>query len=190
MSGLFAFIFLISLVLLPISLIKPDLVSRFVNTTRKRNGIFFGTLAIVSFALFGLTTPPAPLNVTDTNGASISATPTAIPTATSIPATNTPSPTLSEPTPEPTKIPTATTKPTPTLKPVYIQSTSTPTPQTQTFSPTTPPSTGGYVCNCAKTCPNLSCDEAQYQLNVVGVVKEMLIMMASPATPNANSHDY
>src|SRR3990167_7686917 len=134
MSGLFAFIFLISLVLLPISLIKPDLVSRFVNTTRKRNGIFFGTLAIVSFALFGLTTPP--------------------------------------------------------LKPVYIQSTSTPTPQTQTFSPTTPPSTGGYVCNCAKTCPNLSCDEAQYQLNVVGVVKEMLIMMASPATHNANSHDY
>ncbi len=27
---------------------------------------------------------------------------------------------------------------------------------------------GSYVCNCSKTCPNLSCAEAQYQLNVCG----------------------
>lgn len=27
---------------------------------------------------------------------------------------------------------------------------------------------GGYICNCSKTCPNLSCDEAQYQLNSCG----------------------
>lgn len=30
------------------------------------------------------------------------------------------------------------------------------------------PDSGSYVCNCSKTCPNLSCDEAQYQLNVCG----------------------
>jgi hypothetical protein len=27
---------------------------------------------------------------------------------------------------------------------------------------------GRYECNCSKTCPNLTCDEAQYQLNVCG----------------------
>ena len=27
---------------------------------------------------------------------------------------------------------------------------------------------GNYSCNCSKTCPNLSCAEAQYQLNVCG----------------------
>lgn len=25
-----------------------------------------------------------------------------------------------------------------------------------------------YACNCSKTCPNLSCSEAQYQLNTCG----------------------
>lgn len=50
--------------------------------------------------------------------------------------------------------PTATTKPIAT----YI-----PKPTT-TLSNTT--SGGSYVCNCKKTCSNLSCDEAQYQLNV------------------------
>ena len=27
---------------------------------------------------------------------------------------------------------------------------------------------GTYTCNCSKTCPNMSCAEAQYQLNVCG----------------------
>lgn len=27
---------------------------------------------------------------------------------------------------------------------------------------------GSYICNCSKTCPNMSCSEAQYQLNVCG----------------------
>lgn len=28
--------------------------------------------------------------------------------------------------------------------------------------------TTGYVCNCNKTCPNISCSEAQYQLTACG----------------------
>lgn len=39
-----------------------------------------------------------------------------------------------------------------------------PTTNTQTGSNTG----GAYTCNCSKTCPNLSCDEAQYQLNTCG----------------------
>jgi micrococcal nuclease len=31
-----------------------------------------------------------------------------------------------------------------------------------------PPSGGGFTCNCAKTCPNMSCAEAQFQLNSCG----------------------
>jgi len=27
---------------------------------------------------------------------------------------------------------------------------------------------GSYICNCSKTCPNLSCAEAKYQLNSCG----------------------
>lgn len=38
------------------------------------------------------------------------------------------------------------------------------TPPTPKPAVTTP----RYTCNCSKTCPNLSCDEAQYQLNVCG----------------------
>ena len=28
------------------------------------------------------------------------------------------------------------------------------------------PASGSYTCNCSKTCPNMSCEEAQYQLTV------------------------
>lgn len=60
-------------------------------------------------------------------------------------------PTLSPPSPIPTKKPTTGT--------VQGQQ-----------APIQPPSqgAGGYACNCSKTCPNLSCDEAQYQLNLCG----------------------
>ncbi|MBI5357221.1 thermonuclease family protein [Candidatus Collierbacteria bacterium] len=39
----------------------------------------------------------------------------------------------------------------------------------QNIQPTTQPSSGGYTCNCSKTCGQMSsCAEAQYQLNVCG----------------------
>ncbi|MBI4057696.1 thermonuclease family protein [Candidatus Microgenomates bacterium] len=58
--------------------------------------------------------------------------------------------------PSPTPRPTATPKPTTTTY-------STPKPTTSSDS-----SSNSYTCNCSKTCPNLSCAEAQYQLNVCG----------------------
>ena len=51
------------------------------------------------------------------------------------------------------------------------QATPTPTSKPATsITPTQQPTTGGsYVCNCSKTCPQMSsCAEAQYQLNVCG----------------------
>lgn len=64
---------------------------------------------------------------------------------------------------------------TPTPKPVSTVKPITPKPATNTTNNTTTvtqPSnnTGGgsYTCNCSKTCPNMSCSEAQYQLNVCG----------------------
>ncbi len=35
-------------------------------------------------------------------------------------------------------------------------------------TPTTPSTTSVYTCNCSKTCANLSCEEAQYQLDTCG----------------------
>jgi len=35
----------------------------------------------------------------------------------------------------------------------------------------TPPPTGAYTCNCSKTCAQMSCDEAQYQLKSCGCSK-------------------
>lgn len=42
-------------------------------------------------------------------------------------------------------------------------------PNSSSTSPQTAPSGGaGWACNCKKTCPNMSCAEAQYQLNSCG----------------------
>jgi micrococcal nuclease len=73
-------------------------------------------------------------------------------------------------TPTPTK--TITPKPTPTVSTSKTTTPKTPTPtplpQVQTIQPVQPVS-GSYVCNCSKTCPQMSsCAEAQYQLNVCG----------------------
>lgn len=62
-------------------------------------------------------------------------------------------------TPTPTPIPTAT--PTPLITQKFV-----PTPY-PTPKPTVK-STSKYVCNCKKTCPNLSCEEAQFQLKICG----------------------
>lgn len=41
-------------------------------------------------------------------------------------------------------------------------------PQTEKVIQPKTPASGDYTCNCSKTCPNMSCTEAQYQLNVCG----------------------
>jgi len=74
----------------------------------------------------------------------------------------TPSPT-STPTPSPTPKPTVKPTPIPTPKPVVI-STPKPTP-----TPAPAVTSGGFSCNCSKTCDQMSsCAEAQYQLNTCG----------------------
>lgn len=65
------------------------------------------------------------------------------------------------PTKKPTSIPVSIAVTQPSIIPQYI-------------IPTDPPATnnnGGYVCNCAKTCPSMSCDEAYFQLNQCGCKK-------------------
>jgi hypothetical protein len=86
--------------------------------------------------------------------------------------TPTPAPTPI-PTPKPTPKPRATVSPLPSAKP-----TPAPTPKIQatpkivqpvaTAKPITAPENTTWQCNCAKTCPNLSCAEAQFQLNTCG----------------------
>lgn len=44
----------------------------------------------------------------------------------------------------------------------------TPTPKPAVSSPVAPSGGTGWACNCKKTCPNMSCAEAQYQLNSCG----------------------
>ncbi|MBP9759257.1 thermonuclease family protein [Candidatus Dojkabacteria bacterium] len=65
--------------------------------------------------------------------------------------------------------------PTATPKPIITAKPSTPKPvlNTTNYAPTTTTQTvnntgGAYTCNCSKTCPNMSCSEAQYQLNTCG----------------------
>ncbi len=70
-------------------------------------------------------------------------------------------------TPLPTTEVTISTTPT-----VYIpEPTNTPYP-TEVYVPAAPPvvntSDSGFTCNCAKTCPSMSCSEAYYQLNQCG----------------------
>lgn len=65
--------------------------------------------------------------------------------------------------------PTATPKPIVTAKPSTLK----PVPNTTNYAPTTNIQTvtntgGAFTCNCSKTCPNMSCSEAQYQLNTCG----------------------
>lgn len=59
-------------------------------------------------------------------------------------------------TPQPTSIPTKKSTPVP-LKTTAPQKT-----------PVSTPIQNKYVCNCSKTCPNMTCPEAQYQLNICG----------------------
>lgn len=62
----------------------------------------------------------------------------------------------------PTPKPRITTKTT-TSKPTTTYTAPAPTTQSTNNS-----GGGSYACDCSKTCPNMSCNEAQYQLNVCG----------------------
>lgn len=177
MTSLFVLIFLAALIALPISLIKPDIFSKFFNTTRKKNALIFGSILLASFILIGATNPTPSktsssiteekITIAPTESAKVesvksdSITITLAPTATLTP----------NPTAKPTSIPTST--PVPTKKIIYnsptpIRATSAPV----TYStPTTQPAVqdSGYGCNCSKTCTQItSCAEAQYQLNSCG----------------------
>jgi len=136
MSGLFAFTFTISLLVLPIALIKPSLFSKFGIHTRKKVGTVLGTVAITSFMALGFTTPPVKddtsvvENTFENNNQRVESVNSDNELEPEIP-TNTPSP--SE---KPKNIPTATLAPT---------RTSTPTPTVYIKLPTSTPTTIIYV---------------------------------------------
>lgn len=65
---------------------------------------------------------------------------------------------VATPTPTSTPVPTVKPTPVPTAKPI-----ATPKPTVK--------ASGGYTCNCSKTCPNMGCAEAQFQLNSCGCSK-------------------
>lgn len=171
MTGFFVFIFIVALIALPISLIKPQIFSRFFNSTRTKNSLVLGGIIFASFILTALTSPtptreqiiientgekPAQNEIINTPTQTEVITLTPAPTATPTP-TNTPTPTK-KPTPVPTKIvyPTATPK-------AIVYPTATPVPQTNIET------NGAWACDCSKTCPNISsCAEAQYLLNSCG----------------------
>jgi hypothetical protein len=115
--------------------------------------IFFGKVGVSKNSVSPTPTP------------SITMTPTVSVTLTATPkpsVTRTPTPTRKSTvtaTPTKTLVPSATPKP--TEKIFYASPTQTTAPVVQT--------SGGYACDCSKTCPNMSsCAEAQYQLNICG----------------------
>lgn len=130
MSGLFVFLFLLALILLPVSLIKPSIFNRFAKKdfSRKQLGLTFGALIIASLFLIGITAPPVTNQESQVKGDRVeqqtgqtNQLPVISPEPTEI-ATPTPSPSPS-PTPKPT--------PTPTIAPL-----ATITPQTYSTTPT------------------------------------------------------
>ena len=168
MTSILVLVFLFALVALPISLIKPNLFARFYNSTRKKNAIMFGLLLLTSFVLIGLTAPKVE-PTESVKGAESSPQPTAI--VTSVPVDSNNESIKIAPSETPTQIPTLS----PTIKqslPTIIKA-STATPTLYVY-PTSVPTvennqpiqqTGGFACNCSKTCTQISsCAEAQYQL--------------------------
>lgn len=172
MQDVFGLLFLVFLILWPISIFKLSWFSKILkNTTGKKNAVIFGGLTILMFTLTGISAPSSMQNVTTNvqgTKTSVTSTPTSEPTLSpteTLTPTYTPTPTIFIP----------TNTPTPTI---FIPSTSPTTkPHIPTYTPipTSPPqiqsqpSTGGWACNCSKTCPEISsCAEAQYQLNSCG----------------------
>jgi hypothetical protein len=122
MSGLFVLLFLLALILLPVSLIKPSIFSRFAKKdfSRKQLGLIFGTLIITSLVLIGITAPPTTKQESQVKGDRveqqaeqtnqlpvISPEPTEIATPSPSPVSTpkpTPTPKLASPTPQNTPI--------------------------------------------------------------------------------------
>lgn len=176
MVGFFVLIFLLTLILLPVGLIKPSLFQKLSITTRKRAVGIFGGILIASFILIGITAPKVTPSVkSETGHGSKEISPKVSPSIQNI------SPSVKEvtkaPTPTPTPSPTKKPTPTPTKKitptPTRVITTiPTAAPTVVTIAPTNPPTeapTAPYVCNCSKTCTQITtCAEAQYQLNTCG----------------------
>lgn len=151
MAGLFSLLFLLFLILWPISVFKPSLFKKLIkNTTGRKNAMIFGFFTLLLFSLTAITAPES-IQVQNVKGAAVSSAPTVSS------ATNTPSPTLTL---------------TPTATPTVIKLTATPTPyifHAQSTTQTSNTSSGSWACNCSKTCTEISsCAEAQYQLNNCG----------------------
>ena len=134
--------------------------------------IFFGTAWIVTlFSPSSSIKENIPKPTQEVSGARTTPTDFELPTTT--PTLNPSSTSTTNPTPttQPTSKPTVTTQPTiiPTSTPYPNTPTLTQTPNTsnQNYSP--PVNSGGYTCNCQKTCGNMSsCGEAYFQLNTCG----------------------
>ncbi len=117
MSGLFALLFLASIVAFLISMVKPSLFSKISITRRKNAALLFGGLTFL-FLILGGATAPQP-STTAVKGASVAESPTVIPT---VKPTKIPTPTI---------VPTKIVKPTLYIQPTTQQQTNVVTPQTQ-----------------------------------------------------------
>lgn len=167
MAGLFSFVFIFSFIFLILGLIKPSIFSRVLPKSRKIQSLVFGGTFILSIIIVGLTAP-APTTPQDiqetkqqTKGVSTvkispepieTVVPTQLPTATPTPTVN----------PKPTA---RSIKIIPTNTPVKSAPTNTPVPVNSAPAAVSQPSGGGYSCNCAKTCTQITtCEEAYFQL--------------------------
>jgi len=63
MFGVFILLFLISLILLVVGLIKPGIIPK--NKSRRKSSLIFGLATIVFFILIGITTPPSSPKTTE-----------------------------------------------------------------------------------------------------------------------------
>lgn len=173
MDNIFLILFLLTPILILIGMAKPSLFNRFLKKELSRIKLFFVLLGlgIIFLILFAITTGPSEsasnIQVDRQEQTepvarpeiSPSSTPEQFPEVSGIKDETTPSP---SPTLTPTKTPTATKMPTPkpTTKSFY------------TPSPTTPPAVPTYICNCSKTCTQISsCEEAYYLLNTCGCTR-------------------
>lgn len=137
MSGLFVFLFLLALILLPVSLIKPSIFSRLAkkSLSRKQLGLIFTGLTIFFFVLVGITSP----QTTTPQQSQVEVAKTEQNTQNS--QVNQLSPSIESPTPKPTPSPSPTPTPTPSPSPKPSPTpTKTPVstiaPQTYTTTPT------------------------------------------------------
>lgn len=119
---------------------------------------FVATLVASAFIGQAVQTPQQASNVQPTQQVEPTQYPTQIPP--------TPRPTYT-PVPTPTAYPTATPYPTanPAIQRMQLQD---PSGVGGTSTNAEPNAASGYTCNCAKTCPSMSCQEAYFQLNQCG----------------------